>query len=42
MPNHFLKKSKTGTKSPESDFFDHHNGQNMDVDMAKSVDFWVH
>ena len=29
-------------KSPENDFFDPQNGQITDVNLAKSVDFWVH
>ena len=30
------------SKSPEIDFFDPKNGQNMDVNFANSVDFWAH
>ena len=42
MPKHFLNNPKTTLKSPENDFFDPQNGQNTDVNLAKSVDLWVH
>ena len=41
-PNTSQTSPKQLWKSPEIDFFDPQNGQNTGVNMAKSVDFWVH
>ena len=42
MPKHFLKNSKTISKKSRKRHFDPQNGQNADVNLAKSVDFLVH
>ena len=42
MPKQFPNNSKKTSKSPENDFFDLKNGQIWDVNLAKSVNFWVH
>ena len=41
MLKYFLHNSKKSQNSPENDFFNPNIGQITDVNLSKSVDFWV-